>query len=92
MNRVICDVVTRRCAVPVIAVVIFGLTATAQRPLDGVIDIHVHSAPDNVELSIDAIDVATLARDRGMRAIVLKSHYEPTATMAFIVRKEVPGI
>ena len=65
---------------------------TAQRPLDGVIDIHVHSAPDNVERSIDSIDVAKLARDRGMRAIVLKSHYEPTATMAFIVRKEVPGI
>src|SRR6185312_1458773 len=60
--------------------------------LDGVIDIHVHSAPDSVERSIDSIDVAKLARDRGMRAIVLKSHYEPTATMAFIVRKEVPGI
>jgi hypothetical protein len=27
-----------------------------------------------------------------MRAIVLKSHYEPTATMAYIVRKAVPGI
>jgi hypothetical protein len=68
------------------------LAAGAQRPMDGVIDIHVHSAPDSVERSIDAIDVAKLARDRGMRAIVLKSHYEPTATMAFIVRKEVPGI
>jgi hypothetical protein len=60
--------------------------------MDGVIDIHVHSAPDSVERSIDSIDVARLARDRGMRAIVLKSHYEPTATMAYIVRKEVPGI
>ena len=73
-------------------VVALGLTVGAQRPLDGVIDIHVHSAPDNVERSIDSIDVAKLARERGMRAIVLKSHYEPTATMAFIVRKEVPGI
>jgi hypothetical protein len=73
-------------------VVAFGLSAGAQRPLDGVIDIHVHSAPDNVERSIDSIDVAKLARERGMRALVLKSHYEPTATMAFIVRKEVPGI
>jgi len=52
----------------------------------------VHSAPDSVERSIDSIDVATRARDRGMRAIVLKSHYEPTATMAYVVRKEVPGI
>jgi hypothetical protein len=74
--------------------IVCGVSAvvTAQRPLDGVIDIHVHSAPDNVERSIDSIDVAKLAKARGMRAIVLKSHYEPTATMAFIVRKEVPGI
>jgi hypothetical protein len=75
-----------------IAVALLAARAGAQRPLDGVIDIHVHSAPDNVERSIDSIDVATLARERGMRAIVLKSHYEPTATMAFIVRKAVPGI
>jgi hypothetical protein len=83
--------VIRRFGVLVVSLAL-GLTVSAQRPLDGVIDIHVHSAPDNVERSIDSIDVAKLARDRGMRAIVLKSHYEPTATMAFIVRKEVPGI
>jgi hypothetical protein len=77
-----------------LVVLTFAMSAAlaAQRPIDGVIDIHVHSAPDNVERSIDSIDVAKLARDRGMRAIVLKSHYEPTATMAFIVRKVVPGI
>jgi Family of unknown function (DUF6282) len=89
MNR---DVVIRRCGELVIAVTVLAAGVRAQRPLDGVIDIHVHSAPDNVERSIDSIDVAKLARDRGMRAIVLKSHYEPTATMAFIVRKEVAGI
>jgi hypothetical protein len=27
-----------------------------------------------------------------MRAIVLKNHYEPTTSLAYIVRKEVPGI
>ena len=62
------------------------------RVLKGAIDIHVHAAPDSTERSIDSIDVAKLAKARGMRAIVLKSHYEPTATMAYIVRKEVPGI
>ena len=62
------------------------------RVLKGAIDIHVHAAPDSTERSIDSIDVAKLAKARGMRAIVLKSHYEPTATMAYIVRKEVPDI
>jgi hypothetical protein len=52
----------------------------------------VHSDPDDRPRSIDAIDVAKLARLRGMRAIVLKNHYDPTAALAYIVRKEVPGL
>src|ERR1043165_8681526 len=60
--------------------------------LAGSIDIHVHSDPDNRPRSIDAIDVAKLAKARGMRAIVLKNHYDPTGALAYIVRKEVPGI
>jgi len=65
--------------------------ATA-RLLAGTIDIHVHSAPDNVPRSIDGLDVAKLARSRGMRGIVLKNHYEPTASLAFLARKEAPGL
>jgi hypothetical protein len=60
--------------------------------LAGAIDMHAHSDPDGVERSIDAIDLARLAKSRGMRAIVLKNHYEPTASLAYLVRKEVPGI
>jgi hypothetical protein len=60
--------------------------------LQGTIDIHVHSAPDNVPRSIDGLDVARLARTRGMRGIVLKNHYEPTASLAFFARKEAPGL
>jgi hypothetical protein len=62
------------------------------KPLDGVVDIHVHTAPDSVARSIDAIDLATLAQSRGERAIVLKNHYEPTASMAYLVHKVVPGL
>jgi len=62
------------------------------RLLPGTIDIHVHSDPDDRPRSIDAIDVAKLAKARGMRAIVLKNHYDPTSGLAYVVRKEVPGI
>jgi hypothetical protein len=62
------------------------------QPLAGVVDIHVHADPDSVPRSIDAIDLARLAKERGMRALVLKSHWEPTASMAYLVRKAVPGI
>ena len=60
--------------------------------LAGAIDMHAHSDPDGVPRSIDAIDLARMAKSRGMRAIVLKNHYEPTASLAYLVRKEVPGI
>jgi len=73
-----------------------GLLASATgaqtKPLDGVIDIHAHTAPDSVDRSIDSIDLAKLAESRGMRAIVLKNHYEPTASVAYLVHKVVPGI
>jgi hypothetical protein len=64
----------------------------AARLLAGTIDIHVHSDPDDRPRSIDAIDVAKLAHARGMRGIVLKNHYDPTSGLAYVVRKEVPGI
>ena len=71
-----------------VASVAFG----QENPLVGAIDIHVHSAPDSTPRSIDAIDIARLAKSRGMRGLVLKNHYEPTASLAYVVRKEVPGI
>jgi len=68
-----------------------AMPSTAQT-LAGAIDMHAHSDPDGVPRSIDAIDLARLVKSRGMRAIVLKNHYEPTASLAYVVRKEVPGI
>ena len=69
-----------------------GGAGDAARVLAGAIDIHVHSDPDNVPRSIDGIDVAKLSRSKGMRGIVLKNHYDPTAGLAFLARKEAPGL
>lgn len=60
--------------------------------LAGSIDIHVHSLPDDRARSIDAFEVARLARARGMRAIVLKNHFDSTAPLAWAVSNVVPGI
>jgi hypothetical protein len=60
--------------------------------LTGIVDVHAHSDPDSMPRSIDAIDLAKLAQSRGMRALVLKNHFEPTASLAYTVRKVVPGI
>jgi hypothetical protein len=72
--------------------VLTAAIAFAQQDLRGVIDIHVHCDPDSLPRSIDAIDLARMAKSRGMRALALKNHYESTASLAYIVRKEVPGI
>ncbi len=71
---------------------LFCFAAFGQAPLAGVIDIHVHSDPDSMPRSIDAVDLAKLAKARGMRGLVLKNHYESTAALAYMVRKAVPGI
>jgi hypothetical protein len=60
--------------------------------MSDVIDIHVHSDPDSLPRKMDAVDLARLAKERGMRALVLKNHYECTASLAYIVRKAVPGM
>ena len=76
---------------PLLALFLIGTISWGQA-LTRAIDIHVHSDPDSTPRSIDAIDLAKLAKSRGMRGLVLKNHYESTAALAYIVRKEVPGI
>jgi hypothetical protein len=68
------------------------VNSAAARLLAGAIDVHVHQLPDDRPRSIDAIDVAMLAKLRGMRGIVLKNHYESTAGLAYLVRKVVSGV
>ncbi len=85
MNRI-------RIAILLGAVILSWAAQGQTKALEGVIDIHAHTAPDSVPRSIDAIDLARLAASRGMRAIVFKNHYEPTASLAYLVQKEVPGI
>jgi len=75
-----------------------GLAGGAQQggperpPLRGAIDIHVHTEPDSRPRSVDAIEAVQQAKARGMRAIVLKNHYEYTSGLAYIAGKQVPGI
>src|SRR3982751_2001417 len=67
-------------------------TPNATRDLLGAIDIHVHGDPDSVPRLTDGIELAKQAARRGMRAIVLKNHYDPTSGLALLARKEAPGL
>ena len=94
MIGVVDDRLVKAVAATIVSVAIVVATPGGQtvQVLDGTIDIHVHSDPDNVPRSIDGLDVAKLARSKGMRGIVLKNHYDPTAGLAFLARKEAPGL
>jgi hypothetical protein len=60
--------------------------------LIGAIDLHAHHDPDSYPRGWDAFDVAKLARDRGMRGVVLKNHWTETAGIAYMARKyATPG-
>ena len=60
--------------------------------LRGAIDIHVHTEPDSRPRSVDAIEAVQQAKTNGMRAVVLKNHYEYTSGLAYIAGKQVPGV
>lgn len=61
-------------------------------PAAGVVDMHVHSHPDVFGRNMDDVDVANIAKARGMRGIVLKNHISETASRAALAMKAVPGI
>lgn len=56
-------------------------------PLEGVIDTHIHTAPDVKPRALNDIEAAYEAKHEKMRAIVIKSHVEPTAGRAKIAEK-----
>ncbi len=80
--------------IPLIRIVTLAVLAPllAMAQLDGVIDLHVHCAPDSGPRSVDALDVARIARRLGVRALLFKNHYAPTASLAYLVGQAVDGI
>ncbi|MBQ6971426.1 MAG: hypothetical protein IJP86_03615 [Synergistaceae bacterium] len=60
-----------------------------QNRLKGIIDMHIHSAPDIRQRKLDDLQLMEAAVERGVRAIVIKSHHVPTMDRAAIVNKIV---
>src|SRR6188474_3404133 len=78
-----------------------AFTAHAQ-PVDdpalkGAIDIHSHVDPDGYGpghngRAFDALELARLAQEAGMRGFVIKMHYDQSADDAYLVRAEYPDL
>ncbi len=56
--------------------------------LEGAVDLHIHSAPDVYPRILNDVDLGRQAKEVGMRAIVIKNHFFPTADRAHIASEE----
>jgi len=68
--------------------------AEGARLLRGAIDMHFHMDPRLADGAHDeaVIETIRVAQSRGIRGLVIKSHHEPTSTLAYHLRLEIPNI
>ena len=55
--------------------------------LKGIVDLHIHTAPDVRQRKMNDLEIMEAAVERGVRAVVIKSHVMPTVGRAAIVNK-----
>jgi hypothetical protein len=60
--------------------------------LKGAIDMHAHTHPALFKRPLDDTDLAKIAREYGMRGVVLKDHDSQTVGRAYYVKRIVPGV
>lgn len=58
----------------------------------GAVDLHVHSFPCVIPRLADDRQVVRAASEKGMKAIMLKSHHESTVSRAYLLKDEFPDI
>lgn len=63
-----------------------------QPDLTGAIDLHIHVAPDLRPRKMDGLALAHAAAARGMRGVLIKSHYGPTWEGSYYVSQVVKGV
>lgn len=52
----------------------------------GSIDMHIHSFPDLIPRKLNDIELAQQAKNAKMAAILIKNHFESTASRAWLVQ------
>jgi Family of unknown function (DUF6282) len=60
--------------------------------VDGAYDLHVHSAPDLFPRIADDVAMVTDAARAGFAGVVMKNHFEPTASRAALAARHAPGM
>lgn len=66
-----------------------GSAASADRLLNGAIDIHLHIDPRTYGADTSTL---RLAKSKGVRGVVIKNHYEPTVDVSLLLQHEISGL
>lgn len=80
--------------------ILLTTTAHAQYPgkneyqdlMQGAVDMHIHSAPDAFDRSLNDIELAQIAEKEGFKAIVIKNHVSSSAGRAELVNTLVNDV
>ncbi|MDC7789714.1 DUF6282 family protein [Rhodoplanes sp. TEM] len=59
--------------------------------MKGAVDLHVHSGPSVMARLVDHMEALEQASAAGMRAVLFKDHYYPTAPIAEMIRAKTKG-
>lgn len=62
------------------------------KPLTGIVDLHVHTAPDVRPRMFTDVELVRLAREHGIAGVTLKSHHCATVERARQAELDVPGV
>ncbi|MEM1966224.1 MAG: DUF6282 family protein [Candidatus Caldarchaeum sp.] len=72
----------------------FSVGVSPSRPLreysgllEGVVDLHVHTAPDVLQRSVDDLEFTRFVGEIGYAAYLAKNHFTETASRAYLLRK-----
>jgi hypothetical protein len=71
---------------------VFPPPPPAVSPIAGLMDTHIHAAPDVFGRALDDEEAAILYKERGLEALVFKNHVVATADRASFARKRIPGL
>ena len=68
-----------------------GMAAVSEAKVDdlmrGAVDLHCHSGPSVMERLVDRIEAVEEAATNGMRAVLFKDHYYPTAPIVDLIKE-----
>ena len=74
------------------ALVLVVAGVVGAQTFEGIVDIHAHADPDVTGRSMDVLEMTKIYKDQGLRGFVIMNHFDSTAGLAYLAKKEAPEL